>query len=664
MSDIIHICCVKWGKKYTSDYVNILFDMVLRNVSTKQKLKFYCFTDDKTGLNEAIICKPLNCDLQGWWNKLYLFSDDLFPNGEQVFYFDLDTVIVSGLDDIFKYRGDFAILRDFYRQNGLQSSIMSWKANKFNYIWDDYVAANYPIVEHGDQGWIEKTVNKFDLWQNLFPGCFVSYKVHAKNDIPKGAKVIVFHGEPRPHEVFNGWVPKIWKVGGGSSLEFEQECNTKMDKIVENIKYSLSKSLPILDKLHDAHEAHAVIVGGGPSIKEFESEIRARRMQQQSVFALNNSWRWLDKAGIGCDFQVMVDARPENAQFVSPYMKLYATQCHKDVIDQCNEQTLLWNNYISPLDDLFKDRDMFWVGSGTTVGIRALYLLYILGYRTIHVYGYDSSYSGSDGHAYPQNLNDGEKVIEVEAADRKFTAAPWMVSQAEDFLNAMEYLTSVGVCITIHGDGLLPHMCKHFLTTSYFPNTLDLEDGDTAPMQRAKSIFKHIAHIKNPKGAEIGVFAADLSRILLSRNDLSLIMVDSWECHDEDGEYAKSDDFHAKLSQEKQNAYYELSKNRVSTFGDRATIYRKRSVDAAQMVQDGSLDFVFIDADHTYEGVKSDLNSWFKKLKKGGILSGHDFKNTDYPCWGVEKAVNEFCQEHNLVLELGHNFTWFAKEKD
>jgi hypothetical protein len=68
---------------------------------------------------------------------------------------------------------------------------------------------------------------------------------------------------------------------------------------------------------------------------------------------------------------------------------------------------------------------------------------------------------------------------------------------------------------------------------------------------------------------------------------------------------------------------------------------RARSLEAASLFRDNSLDFVFIDASHEYEDVKKDIQTWLPKIKKGGVLAGHDYYlGYDYfP--GVKKAVNE-----------------------
>lgn len=72
--------------------------------------------------------------------------------------------------------------------------------------------------------------------------------------------------------------------------------------------------------------------------------------------------------------------------------------------------------------------------------------------------------------------------------------------------------------------------------------------------------------------------------------------------------------------------------------------YKMLSSEAAQLFASGSVDFVFIDGDHRYEYVKEDITLWLPKIKKGGIIAGHDYNNTDIHgnlFKGVDKAVHE-----------------------
>jgi hypothetical protein len=78
------------------------------------------------------------------------------------------------------------------------------------------------------------------------------------------------------------------------------------------------------------------------------------------------------------------------------------------------------------------------------------------------------------------------------------------------------------------------------------------------------------------------------------------------------------------------------------------TFIEKDSVAAAKDCSTRLFDVIYIDADHTYEGVKADLDAWYPLVKKGGIFGGDDYQNTTCP--GVNKAVNEFVVKHGLFL--------------
>ena len=82
---------------------------------------------------------------------------------------------------------------------------------------------------------------------------------------------------------------------------------------------------------------------------------------------------------------------------------------------------------------------------------------------------------------------------------------------------------------------------------------------------------------------------------------------------------------------------------------------RLPSTEASNLYADNSLDFVFIDAIHTYKCVKDDIKHWYPKVKKGGILAGHDYCS-DWP--SVVQAVDEFILKHNYSLEINSENCW------
>lgn len=85
------------------------------------------------------------------------------------------------------------------------------------------------------------------------------------------------------------------------------------------------------------------------------------------------------------------------------------------------------------------------------------------------------------------------------------------------------------------------------------------------------------------------------------------------------------------------------------------------SVDAAPKVLDGSLDLVFIDGDHSYKGVRADIDAWLPKVRKGGFIAGHDYDNTaKYGDMfkGVDRAVHENFGDNFTTHQ---DFVWIAR---
>lgn len=648
---MLHVCCIRAGEMFSPAYVTILRDMVARNLEGGFPGRFVCFTDRPKELPEEIETRPLPADLPGWWSKLALFRKGLFPEGDRVLFFDLDTVIVGAIDALASYAGEFAILQDFYRPNGLQSAVMAWRAGARSEIWETYSAAGCPTDDpRGDQWWIEDHAHpaRLDRLQARFPKMFCSYK--QTRGIPSEASVVVFHGHPRPHEVTEGWVPKVWTIGGLSHAELKAVCNTAQEKLLDNARSACARDLKWFDAENDEHGRHVAIVGGGPSVLDLVGEIRWRKSVGQDVWVLNNVAVALGDLEI--DAQVLLDARAENAQFVAPAKEyLIASQCDPAVFNAVEgKNVMLWHVNSPGMADLLKDekaRVTYLIGGGTTVGMNAISLAVARGYRQIHLYGFDSSYRGSQHHAYAQTLNDNDIRSDVLYGDKHYVCAPWMVGQANDFQQLAPAYEADGVTITVHGEGLLPDIAK------------DMARFFTPAECRAQQIIDRVPH--GAFGAEIGVFAGEMSRALLkSEKMLSLLMVDSWE--GEGAAYAgDSGDFHAGLTDQMQDGFRLQAIKRTKFAEARRHIRTQRSTEAAKEVADGWLDFVFIDADHSYEGCKADIEAWLPKVKKGGLIGGHDYENHDFPKFGVTRAVDEFVSRHSLKLETGDNFCWFVQ---
>jgi len=117
--------------------------------------------------------------------------------------------------------------------------------------------------------------------------------------------------------------------------------------------------------------------------------------------------------------------------------------------------------------------------------------------------------------------------------------------------------------------------------------------------------------------------------IVNSGKKIKLDCIDSWEFLDEI--YTT----HVDLNQMKHTAFQEFLKN-IESLTDVISYHKINSIEGSKLYEDESLDFVYIDASHEYKNVKDDLIYWYPKIKKGGVIAGHDYGA------GVKKAVDEF----------------------
>lgn len=102
-------------------------------------------------------------------------------------------------------------------------------------------------------------------------------------------------------------------------------------------------------------------------------------------------------------------------------------------------------------------------------------------------------------------------------------------------------------------------------------------------------------------------------------------------------------------------ALYQLTLKNIEPYKDRATLILETTLEASNKFENNSIDLVFIDADHSYEGVKADILAWAPKVKMGGIVSGHDFS------WvGVRKAIEE-CLSINQITTFTDDVWVFKK---
>jgi hypothetical protein len=178
-------------------------------------------------------------------------------------------------------------------------------------------------------------------------------------------------------------------------------------------------------------------------------------------------------------------------------------------------------------------------------------------------------------------------------------------------------------------------------------------------------------------GVEVGVFRGEFAQMLLrSWRGSLLILVDPWKHLPN---YFDS----WNLTNDEMEANYRSTIARLAPHSNRIRILRLMSHEAALNVDDDSCDFIYIDANHAYEAVSADLRTWYPKLRRGGLMAGHDYFDARadsslepimgtegalpkevLTSYGVKTAVDEFAADHKLHVSVINEplpSWWFLK---
>ncbi len=244
-SKACNVICMKWGDKYPADYVNRLYSMVNKNLSIP--FRFVCFTENSEGINPEVDILPLpdlglpdNIPERGWL-KLATFTNPLNDLTGTTLFLDLDVVIVDNIDSFFDYDAEFAICLDQKKKSQRigNSSVYRFEAGQHADVLD-YFLQNFDTIRsqyRNEQAYLSYKMNEknaLEFWpDNWCP----SFKYHCLPQfpqnfwkepvIPKGAKIILFHGKPEPEEAASGisgkwyryfrparWINKHWTIPG------------------------------------------------------------------------------------------------------------------------------------------------------------------------------------------------------------------------------------------------------------------------------------------------------------------------------------------------------------------------------------------------------------------------------------------------------------------
>ncbi len=180
---------------------------------------------------------------------------------------------------------------------------------------------------------------------------------------------------------------------------------------------------------------------------------------------------------------------------------------------------------------------------------------------------------------------------------------------------------------------------------------------------------------KISKGIELGTYEGEYASEILKIWTGDLYLIDIW-CRMDTQNYNDSCNREDYI-----NVMHKCCQN-IEDNKDRCHMLRMRGNDAVKLFSDESLDFIYLDANHKFDSVYSDMKLWLPKLRKGGVFAGHDFLKIDWfkdlnfaedrinkhiyssggdylGLFGVNPAVEKFCIENNYIFEVTQD-EWFG----
>ncbi|MEM9710326.1 MAG: class I SAM-dependent methyltransferase [Pseudomonadota bacterium] len=199
-------------------------------------------------------------------------------------------------------------------------------------------------------------------------------------------------------------------------------------------------------------------------------------------------------------------------------------------------------------------------------------------------------------------------------------------------------------------------MDKRLEVVGVHPAELDKKPPAKKPKRLSSKDQVRLKFLRQiPKGGmaiEIGVWQGEFSATILEELRVDhLCLIDPW-IHIEDDSHSNA--FVGRTGAEKMEKIFRGVKTRYQREIDagKMSIIRDFSVTALSSFKDKSIDFAYVDGDHSYDGVKADLRALYPKLKPGGVMAFDDYHRRGWWGIGVIKAINEFLGQHPNDLRI------------
>lgn len=285
----------------------------------------------------------------------------------------------------------------------------------------------------------------------------------------------------------NGFI--VFYTSGYSGLILDKNFvpNTTPEELERNLRENAKVGAQTL-QMYPKQDRDIILLCGGPSLNDYEDEIREKREAGAFLLTVNGTYNWCLERDIKPSLQFVLDAKLHNKKFLEPVIDdcvyLVGSCVHPTLFDGLPlERTFLWHvnvddAFFHVYEELFGEAYDGWVpiAGGSTVALRALYTLKVLGlhHNRIDIYGMDSCLlddNPEQHHAYPQPENDPSEetglacntvrltLHEDKENQRSFLVQPWHIAQAKEFILLKQTLLAE-LDLQVHGPGLIAYLLE------------------------------------------------------------------------------------------------------------------------------------------------------------------------------------------------------------
>jgi uncharacterized Rossmann fold enzyme len=226
-------------------------------------------------------------------------------------------------------------------------------------------------------------------------------------------------------------------------LKIVGKCVADDETLFQNMENAVARGYPQVLRQESPKDGVIALVASGPSVAGQINVIR-EMSKTTLIVAIKDAHDWLIDNGVIPDYALAIDPQKHRISFYKPntgveYM--IASQCHKAMFDNLEGQKVtIWHPYVMKGQD--RPKNSLLIGGGTTSGLRAISLFYVLGWRHFALFGFDSCLTGDTLRINGSGLKEGEPLTEVriDQDGETFYCNPSMALQAEHFQTYYDYL--------------------------------------------------------------------------------------------------------------------------------------------------------------------------------------------------------------------------------